>query len=83
MKEKLQIKLIFYLIIIILSVCVLFVFLAFKNYINDEQDFCLDTGFCKEGTILNINKEQIEINKESCTKNNGVWSEKDKICIFK
>ena len=55
---------------------------AIKYFINDA-DFCLDTGYCKEGMSLNTEYGQIVVNQESCIKHNGEWILNKKYCKFK
>lgn len=50
------------------------------DYMNIQSDYCIEDGDCKEGRIININNNEILINKESCVENNWQWDEKGKIC---
>lgn len=47
----------------------------------DDKDICLDSGYCKLGMKININGQEITINKSSCLENNGKL--KKNVCIFK
>lgn len=49
----------------------------------DFQDICLDSGYCKEGLLLNVNGKSISVNEQSCRKNNGVWIQDKRFCQFK
>ena len=51
-----------------------------KFYWLNDQDFCLDTGYCKEGLKINTERGKITINKENCLKYNWKWDEKNKSC---
>ena len=59
------------------------VLLYASKYSLNDSDFCLDTGYCKEGLSLNIEFEQIVVNQESCIKNKGEWILNKKYCKFK
>ena len=51
-------------------------------FLNDKHDICLDTGYCKEGLILNTPNGKITVNQETCTQNNGKWLSIKKYCKF-
>ena len=58
-------------IAVVLSIPVI----LFVNYLFDDLDFCLDTGYCKEGLTLNTEKGKIIVNKETCSDHDGIWEE--------
>lgn len=67
------------ILIFIFVVLVLFLIsLTFNN-----QDTCLDTGFCSEGLELNTQNGKILINEKTCAENNGTWITNKKVCKFK
>ncbi|MDO5438237.1 MAG: hypothetical protein Q4F80_08590 [bacterium] len=53
------------------------------NYIYDDKDACLDSGYCKEGLSLNTANGRIIINEENCKQENGTWIDKKRVCQFK
>jgi len=53
------------------------------KYIANDVDFCLDTGYCKEGLSLNTEFGQIIVNQENCINNSGIWISNKKYCKFK
>lgn len=67
-------------IIIIAIVCL---FVCMCNYIYDDKDACLDSGYCKEGLSLNTANGQIIINEENCKQENGTWIDKKRVCQLK
>ena len=67
-------------LICFVAFCLLF---ASTNKKHLDSDICLDTGYCAYGLSLNVDGKQIVINKTSCIKNNGIWQENKKLCIFK
>jgi hypothetical protein len=52
------------------------------GYSMDDDDHCLDTGYCKEGVVVNAGFGEIKINKENCLENNWEWREEQKACIL-
>ncbi len=70
---------------IILSAFILFILSFVFAYFNiyDNKDTCLDTGFCREGLIINTEKGQILINEQTCKSENGVWDDKKRACRLK
>lgn len=47
---------------------------------KDDKDFCLDSGICTQGQLINTEYEKIQINKENCLKYNWTWNEERKYC---
>lgn len=66
--------------IILVLIIIYFVILFF--IIDDSSDFCLDSGYCKEGLVLNINNKAISINEQTCRENDGIWLSSKKLCKF-
>ena len=75
---KSNIIILFCLIILVLLIFI-FIYL-FKIYLSDEQDFCLDTNICKEGTVINTEYGLIKINSENCIKYSWKWDKVSKRC---
>ena len=50
---------------------------------SNPLDSCLDSGYCKEGLPLNIERKKITVNKQTCLENDGKWIEDRKVCQFK
>ena len=67
--------------IVFLFLCATFFgILAFMG-MNDKV-VCLDTGVCKAGLHVVINGQEILVNENSCSKNNGQWNVDKKHCAF-
>ncbi len=47
---------------------------------KDDKDFCLDSGICTQGQLINTEYGKIQINKENCLKYNWTWNEERKYC---
>ena len=73
---KKLLKLVFVVFLIFLGT----LFLA--DLLLGEKDFCLDTGCCKEGLVLNTEKGKIVVNEITCKENNGTWDSKHRRCQF-
>lgn len=71
-------------IIIVLGIIfILSPFIFLHRYLNDDQDACLDSAYCKEGLPLNIEGKKIIVNEQTCLENNGIWYPDKKVCRFK
>ena len=57
--------------------------IKFAHIFFDDKDFCLDTGYCKEGLTLNIEGVRITVDEYTCKKYSGIWYSNRKICNFK
>ena len=67
------------------TTCILFLLIFISLVIItglDPKDTCLDSGYCKEGLLLNINEKTILINEQTCIENNGKWLSVKKVCNF-
>ena len=73
----------FTLLILIILCLIIFIIAAFFTYLNDDLDFCLDTGICKENLQLNTEYGLITINEETCNKYNWKWDAKRRYCKIK
>ena len=71
--------------IICLIIIVLFLgtILGILFILKDDKDFCLDSGICIKGQVINTEYGKIEITKESCQKYNWIWNEERKYCKLK
>ena len=57
--------------------------ILYKRYYKSDLDFCLDTGSCKEGLIVNTEYGKIEINKQNCQQYDWSWDEEFQRCQLK
>jgi len=64
------------LILLILIVIIL-------SPILPKSDYCLEDGDCNAGRIIIVEDKEIEINKDTCIKNNWDWYEKSQYCKIK
>ena len=62
------------LVVILLSMIIL---------TSNTKDFCLDSGYCKEGLELNTENKKIVVNEKTCIENRGYWISNKKVCQFK
>ena len=72
-----------FILVILISVIlcpIIFILFAFLAYLNDDLDFCLDTGNCAEKLQLNTEYGLITITEESCKKHNWKWNSKRRYC---
>ena len=53
MKEKNIIKVVNIVLLLLLFISATLVCFLYKRYYKSDFDFCLDTGCCKEGLIVN------------------------------
>ncbi len=71
-------------ILALLFLILVFIFvLCFIVFVTDDQDACLDSGVCKEGTEYYINDKKILISKETCLEYGKDWIENKKACIMR
>lgn len=71
------------IVTIILIFIIFFTYLFIKSYIYDDRDACLDSGICKKGLKVIINKQEIIIDKGTCIINKGQWREQYNDCWFR
>ncbi len=71
--------------IICLIIIVLFLgtILGILFIFKDNKDFCLDSGICTQGQLINTQYGTIEINERNCLKYNWIWNEKQQYCKLK
>ena len=70
---------IFFLLILII---ILFCFYYLYVY-KSEKDFCLDTGACKNGTVINTEYGVVEINEQTCIQYGWKWNKDTEYCYMK
>ena len=68
-----------YFILFVIVILVILLFIALKA---DDKDLCLDTGYCKEGLIINTRFGKIIVNQANCINSNGKWIQNKKYCKF-
>ncbi len=68
---------------IFFSFIILILLLFIVRLTTDDVDMCLDTGYCKEGLLLNTQSGQIIVNQENCVINDGTWISDRKYCNFR
>ncbi len=68
---------------LIISILFLGAILGVMYVLKDDKDFCLDSGICIQGQIINTEYEKVEINEQNCLKYNWIWNEKQKYCKLK
>ena len=83
MKEKNIIKVVNIVLLLLLFISATLVCFLYKRYYKSDLDFCLDTGCCKEGLIVNTEYGKIEINKQICQQFDWSWDEEFQRCQLK
>ena len=83
MKEKNTIKFVNIVLLLLLFISVTLVYFLYNRYYKSDFDFCLDTGCCKEGLIVNTEYGKIEINKQNCQQYDWNWDEEFRRCQLK
>ena len=77
----------FGLLIILAGLVVLLILLTLLviilSPILPKSDYCLEDGDCKAGRIIIVEDKEIEINKDTCIKNNWDWHDKSNYCKIK
>lgn len=71
------------IICIIIGILFLGTILGVLFIFKDDKDFCLDSGICTQGQLINTEYGTTEINKQNCLKYNWVWNEEQKYCKLK
>lgn len=71
------------ILLIILGLIFIVILLSMILLTMNDQDVCLDIGFCKAGLELNTSNGIITVNEQTCKENNGFWIAEKQVCCFK